>query len=81
MGSNATAQSGLRLLFAINHFTPTSALIGFCEQLRLSMDAMDGLSFQSCSTIGHLMDMIVIVANIWRLCGGVSGTVIGHAKH
>eukprot|EP00959_Pyramimonas_sp_CCMP1952_P244785 5116677-Pyramimonas_sp.AAC.1 len=81
MRSSATAQNGSRLLFATNHFTTTISLVGFCEQYRLSMDAMDGLSFQSCSTSGYLKDMIAIITINWRLCAGISGTAIGHAKH
>eukprot|EP00959_Pyramimonas_sp_CCMP1952_P417030 8737305-Pyramimonas_sp.AAC.1 len=40
MRSSATAQSGLRLLFATNHFITTISLIGFCEQCHLSMNSM-----------------------------------------
>eukprot|EP00959_Pyramimonas_sp_CCMP1952_P125670 2628057-Pyramimonas_sp.AAC.1 len=80
MGSSATAQSGSRLLFATNHFITTTSLIGSCEQHRPSMNAMDGLSFQSCLTTGHLKDVIGAIANARRLCAGGSGTAAGHAR-
>eukprot|EP00959_Pyramimonas_sp_CCMP1952_P311058 6509430-Pyramimonas_sp.AAC.1 len=81
MKSSAAAQNGLLLLFATNHFTTAISLIGFCEQYRLSMNSMDGWSSQSCSTSGHLRDVIVIFTNTWRLCAGISGTAIGQTKH
>eukprot|EP00959_Pyramimonas_sp_CCMP1952_P091925 1924292-Pyramimonas_sp.AAC.1 len=80
MRSRAAAHNGSRLLCATSHFITAISLLGLCEQFRLSMNSMGGWSSQSCSTSGHLRDVIVIVANTWRLCAGISGTAIGHAK-
>eukprot|EP00959_Pyramimonas_sp_CCMP1952_P073614 1538620-Pyramimonas_sp.AAC.1 len=53
----------------------------FCEQYRNSTTSMDGWSSQSCSTSGHLRDVIVITTKTWRLSASISETDIGHAKH
>eukprot|EP00959_Pyramimonas_sp_CCMP1952_P094501 1976882-Pyramimonas_sp.AAC.1 len=55
--------------------------MGFCDPCRLSMNSMGGLSSHNYSTSGHLRDMIITITNTWRLCAGISGTAIGHAKH